>query len=68
MNIRKNMKKLQDKKFKVVKVDKDQFELDTGDVYPIPFELEEVLTIEEFQKLLDKSKDLVLSLMEKVDE
>lgn len=51
------MKKLQDKTFKVVKLTKTEFELDNGDVFPIPFELDENITIEEFQKLLESSKE-----------
>ena len=47
---------LADKQFKVVRVSKTEFELDTGDIYPLPFELDEELSIEEFQKILDGSE------------
>lgn len=58
------MKNIKDKQFKVVRVDEDEFELDNGDTYPIPFDLDEVPTVEEFQKLLDNSKDIMLKLLE----
>ena len=57
------MKKLRDKQFKVVRVSKTEFELDTGDVFPFPSDMEEELTVEEFQKILDNSKELVLQML-----
>jgi len=65
MNILEIMKKIQDKKYKVVRVTKTEFELESGDVFPIPFELEKVPTIKQFQKMIDDSKDLILNLLEK---
>jgi len=65
MNISEIMKKIQDKKYKVVRVTKTEFELENGDVYPIPFEIEKVPTIKQFQKMLDDSKDVILNLLEK---
>ena len=56
------MKKLRDRKFKVVRVSKTEFELDTGDVFQFPFDMEEELTVEEFQCILDNSKELVLQM------
>jgi len=67
MKVEKIMKKLQEKQFKVVRVDSTEFELSNGDIYPIPFELDEVPSVEEFQKLIDNSKECILSLMEKVN-
>ena len=49
------MENLKNNPLKVVRVDKHEFELDNGDVYPIPFELDvdEDVSVEEFQKILD---------------
>lgn len=53
---------------KVVRVTKDEFELENGDIYPHTFELGEDITVEEFQKLLDLSKQLVLEQIKRIDE
>jgi len=39
-----------DKK-KIIRVDEKEFELEDGAIYPHPIELEEVPSIEEFQKV-----------------
>lgn len=41
------------KRKKVVRVSSTEFELDNGDIYPHPIELDEVPTPEEFQKHYD---------------
>lgn len=64
MNTTKIMKNLKDKQFTVIRVDEKEFELDNGDTYPIPFELDVIPSVEEFQKLLDDSKDIMLKLLE----
>lgn len=38
----------------IVKVTKTEFETSDGNIYPIPFELDEVPTIEEFQRIYDE--------------
>ena len=53
---------------KVVRVNKTEYELENGDVYPHVFELDEDITVEEFQKLLDESKSLVLSHIKNIEE
>ena len=45
---------------KVIRVAKTEYELENGDIYPHLFELDDDMTIEEFQILLDKSKKMVL--------
>lgn len=64
------MENLKSKSFKVVRVDKHEFELDNGDVYPIPFELDvdEDVSVEEFQKILDSSKEIMLKILEQSNE
>ena len=67
---RKIMENLKNNPLKVVRVDKHEFELDNGDVYPIPFELDvdEDVSVEEFQKILDSSKEIVLKILEQTNE
>lgn len=66
------MKKLfeimKNKLFKVVRVDNNEFELDNGDVYPHNFDLDNDITVEEFQKLLDNSKELILKMIKNLDD
>ena len=59
------MENLKNKQFKVVRVSKTEFELDNGDIYPIPFEYDYEPTIEEFQMFLDQSKEIILGLLTK---
>ena len=59
---------MKNKQFKVVRVDNNEFELDNGDVYPHNFYLDDDITIEEFQKLLDNSKELILKMIKDIDE
>ena len=40
-------------KNKVVRVDKKEFETEDGTIYPHPIELDEIPTIEEFQRIYD---------------
>lgn len=67
---RKIMENLKNKSLKVVRVDKNEFELENGDVYPIPFELDidEDVSVEEFQKILDSSKDNIIKMLEQINE
>ena len=72
MKKRKNiiMENLKNKSLKVVRVDKHEFEHDNGDIYPIPFELDvdEDVSVEEFQKILDSSKEIILKILEQTNE
>jgi hypothetical protein len=68
--INKIMENLKKKSLNVVRVDKYEFELDNGDIYPIPFELDidEDISIEEFQKILNSSKEIILKILEQSNE
>lgn len=61
------IKIMEDKNMKVVRVTKTEYELENGDIYPNVFELDEDMTVEEFQNILDESKSLVLSHMKKIE-
>jgi ATP sulfurylase len=68
--INKIMEDLKSKNLIVVRVNKTEFELDNGDVYPIPFEfdVDEDISVEEFQKLLDSSKDNMIKILGNINE
>ena len=59
---------MKDKKPMVVRVTKTEFELDDGRVFPHPIELDEVPSVEEFQKIYNKSRKLVKDMMKDVGE
>jgi hypothetical protein len=62
------MQELKDKKLKVIRVSKTEFELDSGDVYPIPFDLGYEPSLLEFQKFVDDSRELILEFIRKSQE
>lgn len=57
------MRSKKDKKMRVVRVTKTEFELDNGDVYPLPFELDETPTLKEFNEIYANSRTLVENLI-----
>lgn len=61
------IKIMEEKNMKVVRVDKTEYEFENGDVYPHVFELDEDITVEEFQKLLDESKSMILNHIKNID-
>jgi hypothetical protein len=61
------LNKMQEKKLKVVRVTKEEYELENGDIFPHIFNFEEDITIEEFQKILDESKNVVLSHLKNIN-
>ena len=60
------MSQLEKKKFTVIRVSKTEFELDNGDIYPHTFELDEDVTVEEFQTILDKSQSTMISHLDNI--
>jgi len=38
----------------IIRITKTEFEMEDGTIHPIPFELEEIPSIEEFQKIYDQ--------------
>lgn len=61
------IKIMENKNMKVIRVTKTEYELENGDIYPNVFELDEDITIEEFQNILDESKSLILSHIKKIE-
>ena len=66
--IQKLIDKVEKTQHKVVRVTKEEFELENGDIYPHTFELDEDISVEEYQKLLDSSKQLVLEQIKRINE
>lgn len=60
-------KKLREMNLKVVEVTKDHYTLDNGDIYEHTFEIDDNITVEEFQKLLDNAQSLVVDTLNKID-
>lgn len=60
-------KKLREMNLKVVEVTKDHYRLENGDIYEHTFEVDDNITVEEFQKLLDNAQALVVSALNKID-
>ena len=60
-------KKLKEMNLKVVKVTKDHYMLENGDIYEHTFEIDDNITVEEFQKLLDNAQSLLIDTLNKID-
>jgi len=64
-----NLKKtLQNMQSKVIEVTKTSYTLDNGDVYEHQFEIDENITVEEFQKLLDNAKNTIIETLNKIEK
>lgn len=61
-------KTLQNMQSKVIEVTKTSYTLDNGDVYEHQFEIDENITIEEFQKLLDNAKNTIIETLNKIEK
>ena len=64
--INKLKKLLLDMQPKVVKVTKTNYTLDNGDVYEHTFYIDENITVEEFQSLLDNAKNIIVETINKI--
>lgn len=52
---------------KVVKVTKTDYTLDNGDVYEHAFDMDENITVDEFQSLLDNAKNIIVETLNKIE-
>lgn len=59
---------MESKNIKVIRVSKTEYELENGDIYPHLFELDDNITVEKFQIILDKSKKMVLDHIKNIEE
>ena len=62
------MQELKDKKLKVIRVSNTEFELESGDIYPIPFDLGYEPSLQEFKKFVDDSKEMIVEFIQKSQE
>ena len=65
--INKLKKSLLDMQPKVVKVKKTDYTLDNGDVYEHTFDIDENITVDEFQSLLDNAKNIIVETLNKIE-
>ena len=63
-NIKKTLQSIQ---MKVVEVTKTNYTLENGDVYEHTFDIDENITVEEFQNLLDNAKITFLNSLNKIE-
>lgn len=61
-------KALQNMQLKVVEVTKTNYTLENGDVYEHTFDIDESITVEEFQKLLDNAKNTIIETLNKIEK
>lgn len=52
---------------KVIKVTKTDYTLDNGDVYEHTFDIDENITVDEFQSLLDNAKSIIVETLNKIE-
>lgn len=52
----------------VVEVTKTNYTLENGDVYEHTFDIDEDITVKEFQKLLDNTKNTIIEALNKIDK
>ena len=52
----------------VVEVTKTNCTLENGDVYEHTFDIDEDITVKEFQKLLDNAKNTIIEALNKIDK
>ena len=64
-----NLKKtLQNMQPKVIEVTKTNYTLENGDVYEHTFEIDDDITVDEFQKLLDNAKNTIIETLNKIEK
>ena len=61
-------KALQNMHLNVVEVTKTNYTLENGDVYEHTFDIDENITVEEFQKLLDNAKNTIIETLNKIEK
>lgn len=61
-------KALENMQLKVVEVTKTNYTLENGDAYEHTFDIDEDITVEEFQKLLDNAKNTIIETLNKIEK
>ena len=63
-----NLKKALQMRPKVIKVTSTDYTLENGDVYEHTFDIDENITVEEFQSLLDNAQNAIIETLDKIDK
>ena len=66
--INKVKKYIKSMQHKIVEVTKDHYTIDNGDVYEHQFEIDENITVDEFQKLLGNAKETIMSTLNNIED
>ncbi len=64
-NLKQIMDTIPTAKYKVVEVTKDHYTLENGDVFEHTFDIDENITVEEFQQFLDNAKLILDTIAER---
>lgn len=64
--INKIKKSLKEMKPKVIEVTKTNYTLDNGDVYEHTFDIDENITVEEFQVLLENARETIIDALDRI--
>ena len=64
----KSLKKALQMRPKVIKVTSTDYTLENGDVYEHTFDIDENITVEEFQSLLDNAQNTIIETLDKIDK
>ena len=63
-----NLKKALQMRPKVIKVTSTDYTLENGDVYEHTFDIDENITVEEFQTLLGNAQNTIIETLDKIDK
>lgn len=59
-------KLLKEMRPKVIEVTRTNYTLDNGDVYEHTFDIDENITVEEFQALLDNARETIIDALDRI--
>lgn len=59
-------KSLKEMKPKVIEVTKTNYTLDNGDIYEHTFDIDENITVEEFQVLLENARETIIDTLDRI--
>ena len=59
--------KMKYKNYKVVRISKSEYELENGDIFEHTFDIDENITVNEFQQLLDNAKSVIIETLDKIE-
>lgn len=66
--LNKVINQLESTQHKVIKVTKSNYALENGDVFEHTFEIDDNITVEEFQQLLDNAKKSIIETLNNIDK